>query len=144
MRVLRNGVIAFAATLGCMLVLDALWLSSTASTVYRMALEPHLAEQPDFVAAGLFYLLYGVGLTVFAVRPADVEHNWRRSLALGVLFGAVAYGTYDLTNQATLAGWPWWLTGVDMIWGSLLSGVSAAVGAAALGLFARLPTSSIR
>ena len=32
----------------------------------------------------------------------------------GGAIGLVAYGTYDLTNQATLRGWPAWLTALDM------------------------------
>ena len=35
--------------------------------------------------------------------------------------GIVAYGTYDLTNLATLKGWPVGLTFFDMAWGACLS-----------------------
>lgn len=33
---------------------------------------------------------------------------------LGLLFGMVTYGTYDLTNQVTLKNWPWIVTVVDI------------------------------
>ena len=115
----------FGVTLACLLVLDVPWLMSTAEPLYRPALGAHLASVPDLRAAGLFYVIYAVGLTALAVRPQDGALSWRLSLARGALFGLVAYATYDLTNQATLANWPWWLTAIDMVWGTVLSGIAA-------------------
>ena len=40
----------------------------------------------------------------------------------------MAYMTYDLTNLATLRDWPLGLSLLDMIWGALLSAVSASLG----------------
>ena len=119
-----------AIALTCLLVLDVPWLMSTAEPLYRPALAAHLASEPDLRAAGLFYLLYAVGLTALAVRPLEAGVSWRSALARGALFGLVAYATYDPTNQATMAGWPWALTAIDMVWGTVLSG--AAAGGAAL------------
>ena len=121
---------AAGVTLVGLLVLDVPWLMSTAEPLYRPALGAHLAAVPDLRAAGLFYLLYAVGLTALAVRPLEAGVSWRSALARGALFGLVAYATYDLTNQATMAGWPWALTAIDMVWGTVLSG--AAAGGAAL------------
>ena len=45
---------------------------------------------------------------------------------------SVCYATYDLTNLATLKGWPLGLTLMDMAWGSALSGLSATAGKLAL------------
>ena len=44
---------------------------------------------------------------------------------MGALFGLFAYGTYDLTNQATLRNWTTTLTIADMAWGTLVSGIAA-------------------
>ena len=46
-------------------------------------------------------------------------------------FGLVAYGTYNLSNLATLRSWPWELTVIDMAWGTFLSAVTACIGYAA-------------
>jgi uncharacterized membrane protein len=135
---IRRFLIAYAAALACLLAVDAVWLSIAGPALYRPLLGPHLAAQPDFAAAGLFYLIYGVGLTVFAVRPGELGQSSSKALWLGALFGAVAYGAYDLTNQATLAGWPWQLSAIDMAWGAALSSLSATVGAAACRTVARL------
>jgi uncharacterized membrane protein len=44
------------------------------------------------------------------------------------MLGLVAYGTYDLTNQATLLGWPTLVTVVDLVWGTFLTATGAALG----------------
>ena len=48
-------------------------------------------------------------------------------LISGALLGLLAYGTYDLTNQATLRGWSSLITAIDMAWGATLTAVVAAV-----------------
>ena len=65
---------------------------------------------------------------MLVVRPALDATSIFASLWMGALFGLVAYGTYDLTNAATLKGWSLTVTVVDMLWGSLLTGLSSAVG----------------
>ena len=46
-----------------------------------------MLAQPKLLAAGLFHLLYVVGLLVFAVMPGLRERNWRtrRLAGAGVL-----------------------------------------------------------
>ena len=44
----------------------------------------------------------------------------------GLLFGAIAYATYDLTNYATLRNWTLQLTLVDIVYGALASAIAAA------------------
>jgi uncharacterized membrane protein len=66
-----------------------------------------------------------VGVAVFAVQPAVDGGSALTAVWRGALFGLVAYATYDLTNMATLRGWPTIVTVVDLAWGTALS---AAVG----------------
>ncbi|MGO8654949.1 DUF2177 family protein, partial [Rhizobium ruizarguesonis] len=42
--------------------------------------------------------------------------------------GLAAYGTYDITNLATLRNWPLAMSLVDMAWGTLLTALTAAGG----------------
>ena len=42
---------------------------------------------------------------IFAVLPGLAEGGWTKALLWGGLFGLFAYGTYDLTNLATLKNW---------------------------------------
>lgn len=53
----------------------------------------------------------------------------------GMIFGLVTYGTYDLTNQATIKDWPIIITIVDLAWGSLLAGISSLIGALVMRKF---------
>jgi uncharacterized membrane protein len=46
----------------------------------------------------------------------------------GLVLGVVSYGTYDLTNQATLRLWATRLTLIDMSWGGGLTALAAVVG----------------
>ena len=82
-----------------------------------------------------FYLLYAVGLGFFAVQPSLADGDWLRAALVGGFFGLVAYGTYDLTNLATLKNWPLPMVIVDLVWGAVLSGVSAAGGVLLLKQF---------
>jgi len=117
--------------------LDMLWLGLIAKTMYQQAIGHLLAEQPRLLAAVLFYLLYAVGLLVFAVLPQAEDPAWARTLIMGALFGFFAYATYDLSNLATLRNWPIRLTVIDMAWGTALSAVSAGAGRAALNWAAK-------
>lgn len=53
------------------------------------------------------------------------------------LFGFFAYLTYDLTNLATLKGWPANIAVVDILWGTFLSAASSTVGYAGATAFSR-------
>jgi uncharacterized membrane protein len=50
------------------------------------------------------------------------------------MFGFFCYATYDLTNLATINGFPIRVALIDMAWGVALSGLSAAAGAKAASL----------
>jgi uncharacterized membrane protein len=118
---------AYAATAFAMLVLDALWLGLIAAPLYQQGIGHLMAPQPRLGVAALFYLLYPLGIVIFAVaaRPAGA---WRPTLLAGALFGLFTYATYDLTNLATLKGWPIWLSVIDVAWGCVVSAASAAAG----------------
>ncbi len=119
---------AYAGVAAALLGLDAVWLSTMADRLYRPQLGELLAPQFDPAAAAAFYVLYVFGLVYFAVLPALREGDWRKALLNGALFGLVAYGTYDLTNQATLKHWPTIVTALDLLWGAFLSAAAAAGG----------------
>lgn len=118
----------YLTTATVMLALDVVWLSVMAGRLYRPQIGSLMREGFDPVAAVMFYLLFVGGLVVFVGIPALESPTWSVPLWRGALFGLVAYATYDLTNQATLRGWSWLITGADLVWGMTLSGVSATVG----------------
>ena len=120
----RHFTVAFAAAALAFLLLDAVWLTTMASRLYRPAIGHIMREDFDALAAAAFYALYLAGVVVFVVWPSA---NGRMALARGAFFGLVCYATYDLTNQATVVGWPWHVTLVDLGWGSFVTAASAWV-----------------
>ncbi|MBL8079412.1 MAG: DUF2177 family protein [Anaerolineales bacterium] len=102
------------------LALDSLWLGLVAPKFYRSQIGFLMAESPNFVTAGVFYLLYIVGMVVFVVEPGVKSYSVWQAVLRGAFFGLITYGTYDLTNLATLARWPLLITVVDMLWGAAL------------------------
>ena len=99
----RHFATAYAVAAGVFLLLDAVWLTTMASRLYRPAIGHLMRPDFDLTAAALFYTLYLLGIVVFVVRSAQSSGQ---AFARGALFGLICYATYDLTNQATLVGWP--------------------------------------
>ncbi|NWG46939.1 MAG: DUF2177 family protein [Alphaproteobacteria bacterium] len=131
---MRTHLIAYAGSLIAFLAIDYLWLTRVALDFYRSRIGELLLERPNLAVAGLFYLFYVVGVVVFAVGPALKAGDWRLALAYGALFGLIAYGTYDITNLATLKGWSPTVAVVDILWGGVLTATSALAGYAAVKL----------
>jgi uncharacterized membrane protein len=108
--------------------LDALWLGVVAKSFYADSLGGLMADRPNFAVAGLFYALYILGIVIFVAGPALDSGSCSRAAIRGALFGLFAYATYDLTNLATLRGWPVGLTLVDLAWGMAVTAISATAG----------------
>jgi uncharacterized membrane protein len=123
-------LVSYGATVVVMLALDMVWLGTVGTGVYRPRLGDLLLDRPVLWAAALFYLVYGVGVVIFAVAPGLRQESWMRSLGLGALFGLFAYATYDLTNLATMRGWSVLVSVLDIAWGAGLTAVASAVGTA--------------
>jgi uncharacterized membrane protein len=46
---------------------------------------------------------------------------------MGAMFGLVVYGTYNLTNVATLPGYSWTMVAVDTLWGTIVFATLASI-----------------
>jgi uncharacterized membrane protein len=110
------------------LAIDAIWLGVIAKNLYAEKIGHLLADNPNLIAAGVFYLLFVVAVIVFAVIPGYEAQSITRTIILGALFGMITYATYDLTNLATLKEWPLSVTIIDIIWGASLSTVTSVAG----------------
>ncbi len=109
-------------------IADLLWLGVVARTFYRDSLGPLMANPFDLKAAAAFYLIFPIGIVIFAVAPALAAVSASQALLMGALFGFFCYATYDLTNLATLKNWPLKMSLVDMVWGAVLTGATAWAG----------------
>jgi uncharacterized membrane protein len=116
MNFLKMYLIAFVV----FLAIDALWLGLVAPKFYKAQIGHLMAERPNFIAAGIFYLIFIVGVVYF-IKPNIEAHELGKAVLGGAIFGFMAYATYDLTNLATLKDWPIMVTIVDLIWGTFLS-----------------------
>lgn len=125
-------VAAYAGTAIVMVALDMLWLGVIAKPMYQQGIGHLMAAKPNVAVAVLFYLLYALGVVIFAVSPQHNGSSWGMTLTMAALFGFFAYATYDLTNLATLRDWPLRLSLIDMAWGTVVSAAAAAGGKAAL------------
>lgn len=106
--------------------LDFLWLSTMGKNFYKPELGSLMLDSPNLMVAGVFYLAYLVGVVILVSAPA--EGDIVKALLMGAVLGFVAYGTYDLTNLSTVAGFSPKVAVVDMAWGTVLTAVSAAGG----------------
>ena len=118
---------AYCLTAVVFFAIDIVWLGFVAKDLYGKYLGHLLRPDVNWIAGGLFYLLYIVGILIFAVYPAVDKNSLRHAIIMGALFGFFAYATYDLTNLATLRDWPLAISVIDIAWGVFLTGtVSSA------------------
>jgi len=123
-------VTAYFMTAVIFFALDMVWLVKVANGFYRGEIGNLLLEKPALGVATGFYLVFVAGIVFFAIHPALRSGSVWTALLFGCLFGFFTYATYDMTNLATLKGWTMKLAAVDIVWGTVLSGVSAWGGCA--------------
>ena len=126
---------AYGVTAVVLVALDLLWLGVIALPFYQQGIGHLMAAQPNVPFVMLFYAVFVLGLTGFAVAPQAAGLGWRKTMGRAALFGFFTYATYDLTNLATLKNWPIGLSLLDISWGVLVSSLSAAAGKAVLNRY---------
>jgi len=118
-------VVTFAVFLG----LDFFGLSYIVKPTFEKEIGGMLLDSPRFGPAVVFYGFFIFAVLWFVSWPALTQQKsllW--VFCTAALLGAVAYGTYEFTNLATLKGWTWTMVATDLTWGTLLTGISATVG----------------
>jgi uncharacterized membrane protein len=117
--------VAYVAVLVVFGIIDAAWLNTMGKILYRSTLGDILLTDLRIAPAIVFYLAYPIGVVVFAVMPGLRSNSLLVAFLSAFLFGAIAYGTYDLTNYATLRNWTLQITLIDICYGALASGIAA-------------------
>lgn len=108
-------------------LIDIFWLVVVARKLYQQELGFIMSPKPNWIAAGIFYLIFISGVVFFVINPAMEKNSWVYALLVGMLFGFITYSTYDLTNLATLKDWPLKITIIDLIWGTSLGGMVSTI-----------------
>ena len=120
-------VIAYVIAFLVFAAIDATWLMSVGAKLYKSTLGDILAPDVRYGPALAFYLMYPLGLVIFAIRPALKLGSAPTAILYGALFGLFAYGTYELTNYATLRNWTLGITAIDMAYGAAVSSIVSAI-----------------
>lgn len=113
----------YFSTLCIMVAMDILWLKGVMQHLFKAQLSEIMEFR--FLPAVAFYLLYPLGIVIFTSHGAQ---GWQSTLLYGCALGLLCYGTYDLTNLATLKPWTLRLALIDISWGGIVTGVSALGG----------------
>jgi len=125
---MKRSLISYFSTGIVFWILDFVWLGFVIKDFYTRELGGLLLPAPLMAPAIVFYLFYVIGITVFAVLPALMSNSWLTAFIRGALLGSIAYGTYDLSNLATLNGWSMRFAMVDIAWGTSVTAISATLG----------------
>ena len=67
---MKGPLLAYLATGLTFLVMDAVWLTTMASRLYKPRIGALMADKPALVPAVAFYLIYLGGILVLAILPA--------------------------------------------------------------------------
>ncbi len=109
------------------LALDLVWLGLVSKKFYARQIGFLMKTDISWLPAVIFYLLFTFGLVVFIIAPSLEKGSLTYALLYGALFGLITYATYDLTNLATLKGWPILVTIVDLLWGTAVSALVSLI-----------------
>ena len=123
-----TALVLYLSTALVFLALDAVMLKNVLRPIFETHLGDQLAEDFRLGPAAVFYLFYVAGLVALVSLPALRAGGVTEALWKGALVGAMAYGTYEFTSYAVMARWSQQMVMVDVAWGTVLTGVSAAAG----------------
>lgn len=121
-------LVLYISTAVVFLGLDVIGLRFLIRPVFERHINDMLVDSFRFVPALVFYLFYIVGVLWFVSLPALKANAPIQAALGGAFFGALAYGTYEFTNLATLKGWSWPMVLTDLTWGTFLTGFAAWSG----------------
>jgi uncharacterized membrane protein len=135
---MRSYIFAYTGALVVFCAMDYFWLTMLAKNIYQKHMGMLMLAEPKLIPAAIFYILYLLGLLVFAIIPALRSQSVFMALSLGAFLGLIAYASYDLTNLATLRNWSLPLTIIDISWGIVISSMASVAGFMAARLFEKM------
>ena len=113
-------ILHFILTIPLFFAVDLIWLGVIGKPIYQKYIGHLMADKINWTAAIIFYLLYILGILIFAVYPAIKIDKLEHAILYGSLFGFFTYMTYELTNMAVIKNWTWAIVPIDILWGTIL------------------------
>ena len=110
-------ILAFIAVLLTYLIMDGIWLGLVSKAEYQESIGGLMREKVIMWPWVVFYIIYSAALAFIIIKPNVGLDNFSTVAISGILFGAAAYGAYNLTNYAILKDWPLGITIKDWTWG---------------------------
>lgn len=105
-------------------ILDFLWLGIIAKKFYFKEFG-EMAKNPfNIYSAIIVYLFLALGIFIFVLNNNFVKTPLS-ALLIGIIFGIIVYGIYDLTNYTTLQNYSLKLTIIDIMWGGVIAGIAS-------------------
>ena len=122
-----NNLKVYFITFCVFFLVDIVWLGFISKSLYNNYLGHLMAPNVNWYAALIFYFMFIAGLVFFVINPSIEKQSLLYAILAGGFFGLIAYGTYDLTNLATIKDWPVNITIIDLIWGTFLNATTSAI-----------------
>lgn len=126
----------FVITIVVFAAIDFTWITKIGANFYQSTIGHLFAPKPSIPPAVVFYLLYMGAMFYFAILPGIKAGSISTALLNGAALGFISYATYDLTNMATLPGWPLKITLIDMAWGTFITASMSAFAVYLARIFA--------
>ena len=121
-------IYTWAVALAIMSLVDYVWLQLTLTRFYKFYLGLSFAAEVSYFPVIVFYLMYTGGLVYVLLLPAlKYNLNLYQITLRAMIIGCMAYGAYDLTNQATIGGWSSIVSIVDIAWGMFVTGLTSSL-----------------
>lgn len=120
-------IFLYLITLLVITISDFTWFKLT-SSFYQREIGFLFGSKINYLPAGIFYLMYALGIVFFVIMPQIKSGSSLTAVFItGAFLGLIAYGTYDLTNNATINNWPVAVTIVDILWGMFVTAFASLV-----------------
>lgn len=124
-------LIVYLATFVLFLIVDFVGLSYFIKPIFSRDIGHIMIEEFRVLPAFLFYAFLIFVVMWFVGWPAlDGDKSLWWVFGSAALIGAASYGTFEFTNYAILRDWTPTLVAVDLTWGTVVTGATAAGGVA--------------
>lgn len=122
-------LIVFLCSFVVFLIVDLIVISLVIKPIFMKHVGAIVLEQPNLLAAGLFYVMFCAGLVHLVSMPYLMgSQAYSTSIMNASIIGVMSYACYELTNKALIQNWSWQLVIIDTIWGGLLSAITVSLG----------------